>query len=184
MKKIFMFLIALMIAAVGAAQTDTSSKKSNTVKLAANYPDGYLYQNSKLHLCKNGNVSDMNNDITLGNGMIIMQSGYYMKKDGLRTALKEGDHIDYNGKITNRNNDKSSQDAEMKAVADGYYFTGGKLMLVKNGKMSAVKKDVTLSNGTGVMMNGSYMKKGGKKMKLMEGDHFDMKGKMSNHNNK
>ncbi|MFN6378401.1 MAG: DUF6799 domain-containing protein [Flavobacteriales bacterium] len=182
MKKLIVLLLALLLASLTYTQADTTAKKTNPIQVAPSHPDGYLYQNAKLHLCKNGNVTVMNNDITLANGMIIMQSGYYMRKDGVRTALKEGDHIDYNGKLTNSNKDKINQKNEKKVIPDGYYFTKGKLMLVNKGKMTEAPLDVVLSNGTALMKNGSYMKKGGKKMKLMEGDHFDMKGKMSNHN--
>jgi hypothetical protein len=37
------------------------------------------------------------------------------------------------------------------------------MMVVKDGKVSMMEKDVTLSNGTVIMSNGYYMKKGGTK---------------------
>ena len=169
---------------MGTTQSDTSSKNLNSVKVAVSYPDGYLYQNSMLYVCIDGNVSIIHDDVTLSNVMIIMKSGFYLKKDGQRTALRDGDHIAYNGKITNLNKEKISQDKGEKIIPDGYYFTKGKLMLVEKGKMTEVQRDVVLSNRTALMKNGSYMKKGGKKMKLMEGDHFDVKGKMTKQNNK
>ena len=54
----------------------------------------------------------------------------------------------------------------------------GKMMVVKDGKLTMLEKDVTLSNGTMIMINGSYMEKGGSKMMLREGQHIDMMGKI------
>lgn len=61
---------------------------------------------------------------------------------------------------------------------DGCMMMGGKMMMIKDGKMSDMKKPMTMSNGTKMMVDGTCVKKDGTKMKMMEGDHMDMKGNM------
>lgn len=60
---------------------------------------------------------------------------------------------------------------------DGVMMHNGKIMKVKNGEMTILKdKSMTLSNGTKIMSDGTYIKKDGKKMTLKEGQHMDMSG--------
>jgi hypothetical protein len=54
----------------------------------------------------------------------------------------------------------------------------GKMVRYKNGKLSSVDKDITLSNGTTIMANGYYSKKGGSNMILKDGEQLDMMGTM------
>lgn len=61
---------------------------------------------------------------------------------------------------------------------DGYMMMDGKMMLIKDGKMSPMKKQITMDNGTKMMVDGMCVKKDGSKMKMKEGDHMDMEGKM------
>ncbi len=62
--------------------------------------------------------------------------------------------------------------------ADGYIMKGGKMMCVKDQKMSLLKNDTTLTNGTIVMANGDYIRKGETKQMFKEGQHMDLTGKM------
>lgn len=61
---------------------------------------------------------------------------------------------------------------------DGYMFQKGKMMQIKNGKMTLLDKDVTLSNATVITRNGHYTKKGGINTPFKEGEHMDMMGNM------
>lgn len=69
----------------------------------------------------------------------------------------------------------SSQDT-LTTHPDGFTMQNGKMMIIKNGKVTMMEKDVTLSDGTVIMRNGYYMKKGGKKMMMSEGQHMDIYG--------
>lgn len=61
---------------------------------------------------------------------------------------------------------------------DGCMMMNGKMMMIKDGKMTAMKKQMTMSNGTKCMVDGKCRKKDGTKMKMKEGDHMDMEGNM------
>jgi hypothetical protein len=59
---------------------------------------------------------------------------------------------------------------------DGCMMMNGKMMMIKDGKMSAMKKQMTMSNGTKCMVDGMCVKKDGTKMTMKDGDHMDMSG--------
>ena len=54
----------------------------------------------------------------------------------------------------------------------------GKMMVMKDGKMAAMDKDMDLSNGDKLMMDGNVVKKDGSKMMMKEGDRMMMNGTM------
>ena len=55
----------------------------------------------------------------------------------------------------------------------------GKMMMMKGGKMMDMDKDMTMSNGTVCMKDGTCKMKNGKIMKMKEGDKCNMDGKMT-----
>jgi len=55
----------------------------------------------------------------------------------------------------------------------------GKMMMMKNGKMMDMDKDMTMSNGTVCMTDGTCKMKNGKTMKMKNGDKCYMDGKMT-----
>ena len=61
---------------------------------------------------------------------------------------------------------------------DGIMMQNGKMMIFRNGNMSAMNRDTTLSNGTVIMRNGNVIMKDGTKKALKEGEHIDMSGQM------
>jgi len=66
---------------------------------AGKHPDGYMVQNGKTMVWKNGLVNMVENNVTLSNGTIIMTNGTYMEKGGKITLFKTDEHIDLNGKM-------------------------------------------------------------------------------------
>jgi hypothetical protein len=67
-----------------------------------------------------------------------------------------------------------------KSHADGVMMQNGKMMQVKNGQLTSLDQDLTLTNGTKVKSDGTCVKKDGTKMTLKEGQHLDMSGKVTN----
>jgi len=70
-------------------------------------------------------------------------------------------------------------DTTIRHHADGYMMKNGKMVIVKDGKITSMEQDITLPDGTVIMRNGSYEKKNGVKRKLKEGEHVDMMGKLN-----
>ncbi len=71
-----------------------------------------------------------------------------------------------------------SQNSDVHNKPDGYMMHNGSMVKIVNGKITPMEEDVTLSNGTMIMKNGSCMKKNGNQTMLKEGEHIDMTGKM------
>lgn len=61
---------------------------------------------------------------------------------------------------------------------DGIMMKNGKTMVMKDGKTMAMDKEMTLDNGTKVMIDGTVMMKDGTKSMLKDGDMIHMDGKM------
>lgn len=61
---------------------------------------------------------------------------------------------------------------------NGYMMKDGRLMQVKDGNLMLIEKDITLSNGTIIMADGSYQVKGKSKVKLNDGEHIDTNGNL------
>ncbi|MEP7169148.1 MAG: DUF6799 domain-containing protein [Bacteroidota bacterium] len=54
----------------------------------------------------------------------------------------------------------------------------GKMMIMKDGKMAPMDKEMDMADGSKVMMDGNVMKKDGSKMMMKEGDRMYMNGTM------
>jgi hypothetical protein len=88
-----------------------------------------------------------------------------------------------NHEINQTNKTQPIQDAKMHQNkmdkhTDGYLMKNGRMVVVKNGKTTNLEKEITLSNGTRVMTNGNYIKRGGTKKMFKEGEHIDLTGKI------
>ena len=77
-----------------------------------------------------------------------------------------------------------AQDKEKKmdkmhaSMKDCVMMHDGKMMVMKNGKMTDMTEDITLKNGTMIMKDGSVMMKDGTNKVLKEGEAVDMEGKI------
>lgn len=60
-----------------------------------------------------------------------------------------------------------------------YIMNGGRMATEENKNYSPMEKDVTLTNGTKVMANGTIMTKDGKKVVLKEGQYIATDGTIS-----
>lgn len=88
-------------------------------------------------------------------------------------------HDDKNENRDTKDSRIQNSQREDNRLTDGVVMQNGKVMIVKSGKMTPMEKDLTMSNGTKVMRDGSYMHRDGKKVMLKEGEHLDMGGKIS-----
>ena len=65
------------------------------------------------------------------------------------------------------------------AEKDGVAMKGGKMVRLQEGKeIGRMDREMTMANGTKVMMNGKMMMKDGKEMQLQEGQVMMLDGKM------
>jgi len=88
-----------------------------------------------------------------------------------------GSYAQSDSKLPN-NSDTTGYQRSNPKHPDGYMMKGGKIMCVKDQKMTLLKNDTTLTNGTIVMTNGNYIKKGEAKRMFQEGQHMDLTGKL------
>ena len=113
MKKLFLvILVAVSLGAYARNVSVTGSMKSdvgmnNAVLAAPATSDGFVLKDGKMMMVNNGKWTAMVRDVTLPNGTVVTSTGYYMKKNGPKTELKEGEHLDMEGNLTKM--DESSE---------------------------------------------------------------------------
>lgn len=128
MKKLILIFAAIAITAGAYAQAGSAIRimsprdRYNSQKedlqnkpIEKSHPDGVIMQNGKMMKVQNGKMTNLDNDITMSNGTKVMSDGTYIKKDGTKMTLKEGQHIDMQGKIIFIKTDK---DKNMHHVPD------------------------------------------------------------------
>lgn len=77
--------------------------------------------------------------------------------------------------------EKDTELNKMKAKMNemnGVMKVGGKMMIMRDGKVSMLTEEITLEDGTVVMPNGRYQKPDGEKVMMQNGEGFDLKGNM------
>ena len=75
---------------------------------ANSHPDGVIMQNGKMMKVKNGQMTSIDQDMTMSNGTKIMSDGTCIKKDGTKINMKEGQHMDMSGNMISKKNNKEN----------------------------------------------------------------------------
>ncbi len=115
---------------------------------------------------------------------IAITFGAYAQTDSINRKMfppdinNTNDGMNQNRDMDNNQKPTVQDRAVDKSHPDGVMMQNGKMVIVKNGKMTVLDYDMTLGNGTKIMSNGNYVKKDGTKMTLREGEHMDMSGNM------
>ncbi len=82
----------------------------------------------------------------------------------------------------NSNKNKVKNNTKMhkmhKEQPNGVMMQNGRMIIVKKGQTTYLDNEVTMSNGTRVLPNGTCIKKDGSTMVFMEGQHMNMGGNM------
>lgn len=71
---------------------------------------------------------------------------------------------------------------ETSVVKDGFVMMDGKMMILENGKMTPMKKNIVMENGTKIKKNGMIRTKDGKKIKMKNGNCSDKMGAVADCN--
>jgi hypothetical protein len=111
MKKIILVLVVFAFTTGAYAQRDSTKVRTNerdfnktqnkqNKPAIKTHPDGVMMKKGKMMRVQNGQISALDTDITLSNGTKIMKDGSFTKKDGSKTKIKEGEHLDAAGKVT------------------------------------------------------------------------------------
>lgn len=122
---------------------------------------------------------------------MAITAGAYAQADSTKRKMNPVDSIRttdslYQNRDLNKNpnRDKTNPDTLMNdqpqqlAYADGVLMLSGKMMKVKDCTMTPLEQNLTMSNGTKVSCEGSYVKKDGTEMTFKDGEHIDMSGNL------
>ncbi len=158
MKNLILVISAILISVSVYAQSDSTNYKM--------VPSNINKTNDGMNRTPNNNIN--NNQNQDGNNP-------YDQNGTMNKDTNMDNHIHQE---TKENRDSKMPQNKVKSHPDGYMLQNGKMIMVKDGAMKMMEKDVTLKNGTIIMSNGYFMKKDGTKMMMKEGQHIDLFGKM------
>jgi len=114
MKRINLLMLVIVLNIGVYAQGTYGSGKTNSDSISStglNIPDGFIKKNGKTVMVIEGKFSTLKKDLTLSDGTVIKTNGSFKSNDGTETDLKEGDHLDLNGKLTTMDNSKINNDS-------------------------------------------------------------------------
>ena len=69
---------------------------------------------------------------------------------------------------------------DVSVIKDCVMMTDGKMMQLKDGKLTPIKKPVILADGTKIKRSGKVIKADGTKIRMKEGNCMDNSGKLDN----
>lgn len=101
MKKV---VIALVICVLSTGAFAEGFIPEQTAVAATQYSisqakDGYLMQDGKMYVVKNGEAAQMAENVTLENGTVVTTEGKVTPKEGEAVTLKDGQYVDLQGNI-------------------------------------------------------------------------------------
>lgn len=112
---------------------------------------------------------------------IAFSAGAYAQTDSTSRRMfppgtnNTNDGMNRDGDINN-SQDNIQNDQVDKSYPDGVMMQNGKMMMVKEGRITILDHDMTMSNGTNVRSDGTYIKKDGSKIKMKDGQYMDLAG--------
>jgi len=110
MKKLIL-AIAVCISTIGFAQTNQQDQKSRNAQQKSDkdkHEDGIVMKNGKLMIIKNGQKSNMTQQVSLSDGSTINTDGTITKRDGSTSKLSDGEYISMAGKVSKKGWDNQS----------------------------------------------------------------------------
>ncbi|MFO7655807.1 MAG: DUF6799 domain-containing protein [Bacteroidales bacterium] len=197
MKKLISAMAAIAITVGAYAQPDSITIKMNPRELNTRqirnmqnnpfdrlHADGVMMLDGKVLKVENGLITTLDHEMTMSNGTTVTSDGNYTIKNGTKTMLQEGQHMDMAGNMTiiktNRDFNQNSKNSPVhKEVLDGVMMYNGLILLVKDGQTTILDREMTMSNGTKIAIDGNYVKEDGSSAMIEEGQHLDMSGNLT-----
>ncbi len=106
---------------------------------------------------------------------VAISAGAYAQTDSTSRKMSPRD-------LNNNLNQNVRNNTVDKTCPDGVVMQNGKMMKVKDGQTTTLDQEMTMSNGTKIMRDGSCINSDGTTTMMKEGQHMDMSGNMSRMN--
>ncbi len=132
--------------------------------------DHYIFRNGSMIFVKDGEPQILQQDITFANGTKLLKHGHITKKDGVKHVLKEGEKLDVEGNFI-INKSKNDYDEKNHIV-----LKMGKMVQVKDGKDIPMISEILMPDWSKIHPDGTVEKQNGTRIKMKEGERFNMEG--------
>jgi hypothetical protein len=132
------------------------------VPMVVRAADGYLMQDGKMMMIKNGQTMLMEKEMVMPDGTKVMPDGTVTRGNAKKVKLVNGMMVDMNGNIK---------------VKNGVLMKDGKMIMVKDGDMMPMNSEMIMSNGTKVTEDGTIIRKMNEgEIMMMDGTTTTVKG--------
>lgn len=123
----------------------------------------------KFWVAADGTTAEISSDTKLPHEVIVKTNGVYTVNKGRERKLLEGQRINKDGSML-------KPDGSIGPVYDHIAVKGGKVLLVRDGDAVALTGPMPLPNGAVLYTDSSMIKPGGMKVRLVDGQLFQMDG--------
>jgi hypothetical protein len=112
MKRTFFVLFALFTIGVANAQDSTPQQENNKTQVTSRVHevDHLLFITGKVYLSQKGQLTAIDNEVRLQNGVVVNPDGTYQMENQKRRHLREGECLDMSGNryltLTDFNNNR------------------------------------------------------------------------------
>jgi len=141
---------------------------------------GYFLKNGKVMVFRNGNITEVNQEITLDNGSRLMADGTIIFADGRREMLRDNQWLTSDGFVSDGAQAVNRFDGNTTVVnQDGYFLQNGRVMVFRNGSSTQLNNEAFLTDGSRIMADGTIIMRDGTRSTLREGQRLDFQGRTS-----
>lgn len=131
--------------------------------------DSVTFRDGKMFMVLEGQTLPMTNEVVLPGDIKVQTNGLFKVKGGKERQFKEGQTLDAQGNL-------HGADGSLSPVVDHVTMNRGRLTVVRDGEPTIPGSVVTLGNGTRVQPDGTYITKGGRRSRLLDGQILKLEG--------
>ena len=126
-------------------------------------------KDGKLTIVRDGKSMPLETNITLVGDIKVTTNGTFTVKAGKERRLQEGQILRADGTIT-------GTDGSITPVFDHVTLKNGRTLVVKDGEGAVANREIILDDGSKVTPDGTLTTKGGRRIKLLDGQIYKLDG--------
>ena len=145
--------------------------------------DGYFLQNGKVMVFRNGQPTEITQEVIFDNGMRMQQDGTIVLVDGSRHRLNDRQWLSMDGHFYDRDMNRDGMRAA-RNNRDGFFIQNGKVMQFRDGGVTELTVETRLDNGSRLLPDGTLVMQDGTRSRLDANAFISLDGNFNNRPNR
>jgi len=153
-------------------------RKQEQLRMEAMNQEHFMFQDGNMYRFQNGKQIQMQNQVTLRNGMEVDPDGTFQMRDQERVLLRNGECVDPNGNVFKTQGEFLSEArAHVQAMKQEHFLSmNGNIYQVQNQDRFQLRDQMRLQNGMILNPDGTYQIRNQKQERLRDGECLDPDG--------